>query len=119
MTRDPRDYWSFVEKIQDATDYVQEVLAENENLRRRMAGLEREKQDLAEKLGTLRRLLHRERPEDPQLRDQLGRDAAGPPAPPAPQPARLAPAVPTRVTPATPAACPQPARSVTPALQAV
>ncbi len=104
VKQDTRDYWSFVEKIQDATDYVQELLTENNSLRRRMANLEREKLDLAERLGTLRQQLHREHNEDPLLRYQLGRDDA---------------AVAGRIAPPLPAACPQPARSRRPALQAV
>ncbi len=94
MTRDPKDYWSFVEKIQDATDYVQELLRENQTLERRMANLEREKNDLAEKLGTLRQLIHRERAEDPLLRYQLGDDGAEVAGRIEPQPATPLPAQP-------------------------
>ena len=56
MKNGARDYWSFVEKIQDATDYVQELLTENSRLRRRMADLERAKEELAEELEQLRRM---------------------------------------------------------------
>ncbi len=115
MKQDTRDYWSFVEKIQDATDYVQQLLTENDSLRHRMASLEREKKDLAEKLGTLRQLLHRERPEDPLLRYQLGQDGGEAPARvelPVAAPARIEPAVPAMMAPAH---RPQPA----PVLQAV
>ncbi len=118
MNKDSRDYWSFVEKIQDATDYVQELLTENDTLRRRMASLEQEKKDLAERLGTLRGLIHRERPEDPLLHYQLGREGANP-ADRVPLPARTAPALPARISPPLAAACPQPERSLRPALQAV
>ncbi len=91
MNKAPTDYWSFVEKIQDATDYVQELLAENQNLQRRMADLENEKKDLARKLGTLRQLIQRERCEDPLLSYQIGPgevagmiQACPPPAPATP-----------------------------------
>ncbi len=104
MKQDATDYWSFVEKIQEATDYVQELLSENDSLRHRMASLEREKKDLAEKLGTLRVLIHRERPEAPWPDYLLGHDRVP---------------VARGNTPPLPAACPQPARSPRPALQAV
>ncbi len=116
MNKDSRDYWSFVEKIQEATDYVQELLTENGDLRRRMTSLEQEKKDLAEKLGTLRGLIHRERPEDPLLHYQLGREGADPADR---VPAQTAPVLPARISPPLAAACPQPERSLRPALQAV
>ena len=65
MSDEARDYWSFVEKLQDAMDYVQELLKENESLRRRVEELEKDKTDMAQKLATVRRLVHRERGEDP------------------------------------------------------
>ncbi len=62
MKHGARDYWSFVEKIQDATDYVQGLLTENSRLRRRMTDLEREKEELAQELDQLRQI----RPKNPK-----------------------------------------------------
>ena len=56
--RDVKDYWSYLEKIQDATDYVQEVLAENARLERRLAELEEENHTLRAQRSTLRRLFN-------------------------------------------------------------
>ncbi len=61
MKHNARDYWSFVEKIHDATDYVQELLTENRRLRRRMVDLEQEKAELARELAQLSQLLDRGR----------------------------------------------------------
>ncbi len=78
MKHGERDYWSFVEKIQDATDYVQELLTENSRLQRRMADLEREKQELAQELDELHQMSRRQPPESRQdsvLRYQPGGEA--------------------------------------------
>ena len=72
MKHGVRDYWSFIEKIQDATDYVQELLIENSRLRRRMADLERQKEELAEELDRLRQMLDRRPPEERLLHHQGG-----------------------------------------------
>lgn len=61
MKHDSRDQWSFVGKIQSATDYVQELLTENGRLRRRMADLQKEKEELGRELEQLSRLLDRDR----------------------------------------------------------
>ncbi len=64
MKHGVRDYWAFVEKIQDATDYVQELLTENSQLRRRMVDLERAKEELAAELEQLRQMsAHGRRPD--------------------------------------------------------
>ncbi len=79
MKHGVRDYWSFVEKIQDATDYVQELLTENSQLRRRMADLERAKEELAEELEQLRQMSAHGRRPDSVLRYPLDaeRSASG------------------------------------------
>ncbi len=64
MRNGTRDYWSFVEKIQDASDYVQELLTENSRLRRRMADLQTAKEELAKELEQLRQMsAHGRRPD--------------------------------------------------------
>lgn len=68
---DSRDYWSFVEKIQDATDYVQEALVENARLEKRLAELEEDNRTLRAQRATLRRLIPRVREEDELLRYQI------------------------------------------------
>ena len=76
MKHGVRDYWSFIEKIQDATDYVQELLTENSRLRRRMADLERQKEELAEELDRLRQMLDRRRPREERLQRYRQNSAA-------------------------------------------
>ena len=66
-----RDYWSYLEKIQDATDFVQEVLVKNAKLERRLAEMEEENHTLREQRSTLRRLLRRSQEEDRLLHYQL------------------------------------------------
>ena len=73
MTRenDLKDYWSFLERIQDAKDYVHQVMAQNAGLRRRLAELEAENRTLRAQRSTLTRLLRRSREEDQLLQYQL------------------------------------------------
>ncbi len=103
MKHGVRDYWAFVEKIQDATDYVQELLTENQRLRARNAELERQKAALAQQLGDLRGLLQRQQCEDPLPHAQPGKNGQHPtrrlrplrqtPSPVAAPPLKLAPQV--------------------------
>ncbi len=68
---DVRDYRSFVEQIQNATDYVREVLTENARLERRTAELEKENRTLRAQRTTLRQLVKRDQEEDRRLHREL------------------------------------------------
>ena len=57
-----KDYWSFVEKIQDATDYVQEVLVEKARLEKTVGKLHK---DLGGLEGRLK---------NPKFRENAGED---------------------------------------------
>ena len=43
MERRVTDYWAFIERIHDLTEYVQELLRKNGRLQRRIEDLEKEK----------------------------------------------------------------------------
>ncbi|MCP3961848.1 MAG: hypothetical protein GY719_28735 [bacterium] len=71
MKHRARDYWSFVEKLHDITDYVQELEKENARLQRLLAETEEKNAALVSQRSTLRRLIKRGREDDPVLEHQL------------------------------------------------
>ena len=73
MENGKADYWAFIEKIHDLTEYVQELLRQNGRLKRRVEELEQEQEDRDEQIASLRqRLKH----EDPAPRAEGGNGAS-------------------------------------------
>ena len=50
MEQGVTDYWAFIERIHDLTEYVQELLRKNGRLQRRIEDLEQEKEALAQRI---------------------------------------------------------------------
>ncbi len=51
------DYWTFIEKIHDLTEYVQELLRQNGRLKQRLDELEKQREDRDAQISSLRKRL--------------------------------------------------------------